>query len=502
MKTLITTLCVVILTVCAAADSQPATSPAVATELASSAEKDLAKSVQDLNKLRDEIAKEKVPLSEDLSKLEDRQMQLRKEYTNVARLGDSGSLEIANLKTEMKARQDELAYVSNLLDEYARTYDTKVNVCELQYLGKTIDAAKEASANTVLTADEKFTRQLALVDVSMKRLVDGIGGMRFDGAAVDMDSTVVEGKFAILGPVALFSSKSGTAGLVVPKPGSIKPLIRPLEGEMQKGLASLVDNGEGVMPLDPSRGAALKALIQKTNIMHIFKKGGPIMYPLLVASILSLLTVLERLSFLFMERLRRDPKALSRFFTAIGEGRIEEAMIDGEKSKFFVVRSLAYALRHKEESLASALMYAQSRELKRFRRGIPILDTVITLAPLLGLLGTVTGMMGSFSLLGGELNDPGAITGGIAEALIATAFGLGIAITSLIPFNALNNRIEVVTHDLQSAGTQLELLVPPSMRRPAPAPAAPRVTELEEEDEGSSGQYVAEMDELAQLVKE
>jgi len=84
---------------------------------------------------------------------------------------------------------------------------------------------------------------------------------------------------------------------------------------------------------------------------------------------------------------------------------------------------------------------------------------VITLAPLLGLLGTVTGMMGSFSLIGGELSAPGAITGGIAEALIATAFGLGIAITALIPFNYLNARTDEANHELESAGAQLELLV-------------------------------------------
>ena len=99
--------------------------------------------------------------------------------------------------------------------------------------------------------------------------------------------------------------------------------------------------------------------------------------------------------------------------------------------------------------------------MKRFRRGIPALDTIITLAPLLGLLGTVTGMMGSFSLIGGELSTPGAITGGIAEALIATAFGLGIAITSLIPFNFLNTKMEAANTELESAATQMELLMNP-----------------------------------------
>jgi biopolymer transport protein ExbB len=105
------------------------------------------------------------------------------------------------------------------------------------------------------------------------------------------------------------------------------------------------------------------------------------------------------------------------------------------------------------------LLYAQAQELKRWKRGLPILDTVITLAPLLGLLGTVTGMMGSFSLIGGELSAPGAITGGIAEALIATAFGLGIAITALLPFNFLNSKLDEASHEIESAGTQLELIM-------------------------------------------
>ena len=233
---------------------------------------------------------------------------------------------------------------------------------------------------------------------------------------------------------------------------------------MQSGLAALVGTGEGVMPLDPSRGGALKALVQqKVSIISIFKKGGPIMWPLLLAAGLAVFTVIERILFLIGQQVKRDPKAMDKFFAAVERGDTEEAIQIGSESEFYVVRTLGYALRHKEKSLANALLYAQEQETKRFRRGIPILDTVITLAPLLGLLGTVTGMMGSFSIIGGELSSPGAITGGIAEALIATAFGLGIAITSLIPFNYLNTKMEEARLEIESAATQLELLVNPAV---------------------------------------
>ena len=98
--------------------------------------------------------------------------------------------------------------------------------------------------------------------------------------------------------------------------------------------------------------------------------------------------------------------------------------------------------------------------MQRYNRGLSLLDTAITVAPLLGLLGTVTGMIRAFSLLGGsELGAPSAITGGIAEALIATAFGLGIAILALLPFNWLNTELERARHEVSDAASQLEASV-------------------------------------------
>ncbi len=466
MKILDVTICVLGLSVLGRAQEnagpgQANAGPATMTRLSQSAEQELAKSTEELRALREQIANEKLPLAQELTASEGKLVELRKEHDRVTRLVDEGNLDLTNIKAEMKVRQDELAYVGNLLDQYAHEFESKVNPAELQYCGAAAQTAKQAVEDKSLTASERFAKQLAFVDVSIKRLFDVIGGMKFPGVAVDLSGSVLDGQFAILGPVALFRASTGAAGLVVPQTGSDKPLIRPLEGAMQAGLASLVETGEGNLPLDPTRGGALKALVQKTNIVHIFKKGGPIMYPLLLASILALGTVIERLLFLARERSRRDPKALEDFFAAVAKGDLAGALQVSQRSRFYVVRALGYALGHRETSLPSALLYAQAQELKRFRRGVPVLDTVITLAPLLGLLGTVTGMMGSFALIGGELSAPGAITGGIAEALIATAFGLGIAITSLIPFNFLNARADEARHEIESASTQLELLVEP-----------------------------------------
>jgi biopolymer transport protein ExbB len=469
MKTLATLFGVVAIAVTALAD-QPGGNEAI-SQLARSADQNLEKSIHELNQLRDQISTEKLPLAQKLTGLEDDVTTLRRKHDEMARVVDQGNLDIAKIKGEIKGYQEELSYVGNLLDEYARTFESKVSICEMQYCGKAVDSAKQVTENTTLAPSEKFTRQTDFVQLSIKRLSDVIGGFRFAGVGVDLEGSVVSGQFAIVGPVALFSAAAAgrAAGVVVPQSGSTNPLIRPLEGALQAGIAALVESGEGLLPLDPSRGGALKALVQKTNLWDIFQKGGPIMWPLLIASILALGTAVERILFLTNEQRKRDPKALERLFALVEKGEIVEAVRVSNESRFYVVRALGYALGHKGESLPNALMYATAKELKRFKRGIPILDTVITLAPLLGLLGTVTGMMRSFSLIGGELSAPGAITGGIAEALIATAFGLGIAITSLLPFNFLNARLEEARHELETAATQLELLVQPHIPREAVA---------------------------------
>ncbi|MFI0347151.1 MAG: MotA/TolQ/ExbB proton channel family protein [Chthoniobacterales bacterium] len=206
-------------------------------------------------------------------------------------------------------------------------------------------------------------------------------------------------------------------------------------------------------------------------MFQLFLKGGPIMGPILLISIIALTVVIERIIFLLLEAKNSNPKTVNAMLAAAEHDDYEKAWKLGAASKDFIARVLTYGLAHRATSLSEALLQAANRELYRFNRGLAILDTIITLAPLLGLLGTVTGMIHAFSLLGNnELNAPTAITGGIAEALIATAFGLSVAIVALIPFNYLNSRLEKARLQIQDAASFLELCLlkrlPPSTSQP------------------------------------
>ena len=93
---------------------------------------------------------------------------------------------------------------------------------------------------------------------------------------------------------------------------------------------------------------------------------------------------------------------------------------------------LAAGIEHRDDGPTLAMQAAAKHEAARMRRALPVLDTIITLSPLLGLLGTVTGMIAAFGIMATTgINQPTAITGGVAEALIATAAGLAIAIVTL-----------------------------------------------------------------------
>jgi biopolymer transport protein ExbB len=190
-----------------------------------------------------------------------------------------------------------------------------------------------------------------------------------------------------------------------------------------------------------------------------FQKGGPIMWPILIVSIIGVAVVLERAFWWIGRWMRRDPKRIEKVFTAIETGDVTEASRLSRGSRDPVLRMMWNGLNHQHASLQGALQVAAGIEIKRAGRFLVVMDTLVTLAPLLGLLGTITGLIRSFSFLGNEELAVQAVTGGIAEALIATACGLGIAIFALIPFNFFTSRVSNLEFELQTAATNLEVML-------------------------------------------
>jgi biopolymer transport protein ExbB len=195
------------------------------------------------------------------------------------------------------------------------------------------------------------------------------------------------------------------------------------------------------------------------TVFETFFKGGPVMYPIVAVLVVAVAVVLERIVWWTTQTVRRDSNKLDQVFAALEQGNITGAIALAGDSKDPLVRTVWHGLNHVHSSVEGALQVASGMEIQRAGRFMSVMDTTITLAPLLGLLGTVIGIMGSFNFVGNADLAPAKVSGGIAEALIATACGLGIAIFTLVFFNFFNARMARLQYELESASNNVILML-------------------------------------------
>lgn len=206
------------------------------------------------------------------------------------------------------------------------------------------------------------------------------------------------------------------------------------------------------------------------QFFHTLVQGGPVMVPLAVCSLAAVAVIIERACVL-----RRTALATERLMADIrrlcAEGMIGEALQRARQAPGPVATVLAAGLTaHLEGRRPAAAMEEQAMaELPGLNQRLSILDTIVTISPLLGLLGTVTGMIRSFGIIAQRgANHPAGITAGVAEALIATATGLVIAIVALVGYNYFQERVKAITAEIELRSTQLENLLPALREEPAP----------------------------------
>ncbi len=183
------------------------------------------------------------------------------------------------------------------------------------------------------------------------------------------------------------------------------------------------------------------------------------MYPLLGCSVIALTVIIERAFFWIREDMRRNQSLVDHILELCRKGDWDAVKEQVTGSRDYIIRILVNGIVHKEFSMTKAMETAASDEIKRMRRHLGVLDTMITVAPLLGIFGTVIGIITSFEILGSTgIEHPQAVTAGIAQALITTASGLGIAILSVFPFNYFNSRAEGAALAIEKYATSLEIV--------------------------------------------
>ena len=178
------------------------------------------------------------------------------------------------------------------------------------------------------------------------------------------------------------------------------------------------------------------------------------MIPIIACSIFALTISIER--FIYFQKFKASRLA-PKMLTLIEQQKFTDALAIAEHQPSPVLRVISSGVIQRSASPTKAMEASAIVELTKMKRGLPALDTVITLGPLLGLLGTIIGMIDSFGIMSESgLGNPHAVTGGVAEALICTAAGIFVAVTTLIPYNFFLARMEQETEKIEHYATRTE----------------------------------------------
>jgi biopolymer transport protein ExbB len=421
-----------------------------------SVQKQLEESVAELNKLREQEAAEKVPLSKKLDDLESELVKVRLEYQQTSRLLDSRTLDLSNLRSEIKSRHEEATYLSNLLSEYIRNFESRLHIAEIQRYNEKIEAAKLAPENSNLSEKEIYKAQAGLLETALGRLEDALDGTTFDGTASDSSGSIHHGTFVLLGPAAIFQSDDGkNVGTAEQRLGSLAPSIIAFGNpEDANAAANVVSNSAGLFPLDPTLGNAHKIESTKETIVEHIKKGGPVMMPILgLAGAAFLVAIYKWLTMAFLRKPSR--KRITALLNAVAQHNEKAALEGAQAIRGPVGKMLVIGVRHIREprELIEEVMFEEVQATRlRLNRLLPFVALSASSAPLLGLLGTVTGIITTFKLITvyGS-GDVKTLSSGISEALITTEYGLYVAIPSLLIYAFLSRRARGVIDQMEKA---------------------------------------------------
>jgi biopolymer transport protein ExbB len=465
MHTIAKTIFLAAFALCAPAIAQdaPAAAPAPAgpkptfDAAATDIQKQLEDSLRELSALRERVAAERLPLVRQLGDLEQEVVKARQEAQQAARLLETRTFDLTGLTRDIKAREEEVSYLGNLLVEYLRNFESGLHITELQRYRKELETARLAAENDGLAKQELFRIQANLLSTSIDRLGQSFNGARFDGSAVAADGKVLQGSFVLVGPAALFRSADGAVvGTAEQRLGSLEPSLTAFETpEVVKAAGDFVAQGAGAMPFDPTLGNAHKIAQTEETLWEHIKKGGPVMWPIFILAGAALLVSLFKWVTMLFVRTPSNARVRA-VMAAVAAGDKAKAIALSEKlpgPMGRMLRSGTASLGTSREAAEEQMYEVMHRAQLKLQSFLPFIAISAAAAPLLGLLGTVTGIMNTFSLITiYGTGDVKTLSSGISEALITTEYGLIVAIPSLLLHAYLSSKAKKIVNRLETTG--------------------------------------------------
>ena len=423
-----------------------------------SAQNDLRNAIEQLGQLRARIENEKIPLAQKVSGLERDAIRKRKELDRKLSLRDNRDASLLQLKKEVQENEDQLDLSLRLLKDYGQSWLQTSPPAEQRLWNEQV-AESLGQADGTRTNDLKAF--LDITTLSTSAIEKNSGGMIFAGdAIIPPEGAREDGTFLSLGPILFFAGENGTAGFIERSFSSesdgqieltsesvmrIEPsrLIPTSESTSELITKALQSDSDGLitLPLDPSMGKALIMEGGELTILEELQKGGIWIYPIVFFAALSLLiALLKALQILRISTPNRAP-SLNRTY----------------RGPFESLRKTAKGYQGKQYEILEEILYETIIDVQvRLEKALPLVAVTAATAPLLGLLGTVTGMIDVFRQITNFANPENSeLARGISEALVTTKFGLVTAIPSLIVHALLSRRIQGLVSGMESFAARL-----------------------------------------------
>jgi len=400
---------------------------------------------EQLTRARERIAREKAPLLAALRAAEDRIIAAQSEITRL----ETGQEQSAEIHRKLAKESDGLrrneSYLNTLAHDSLTAFNEGLLPGERTLLPEQIQALEDKFSDPARLAGGQ--RAVEVANFLAAQVEQSLGGYIVPGSSlIEGDNRLVKGTFALAGPEAFFrSEQDGAAGTVRMREGTGQPITYLLPGWKPASSADFFQGRMGSYLADATAGKALRLQEAKGTVWQHINKGGIVSYAILCVGLLSVLMILQKIRDL--GRMSVDsPAAVHGFLETLGAGTPADAEravrgLKGTTRELFDtgLRYLGQPKDLLEEHLYAVLL----RQRLHFERWLPLLAVIATAAPLMGLLGTVTGMVRTFALITVfGTGNAGKLASGISEVLVSTELGLMVAIPTLIAHGFLSHRIQ------------------------------------------------------------